>query len=846
MKFSFPRLIRYFYAILLILILALIAFTAIESFQSKYEKSELKSHQRSYKQISELSRILESRYQKLLKQLEREVELSLPQIQKLQQENLETNKRLNQKYLHQSEYLEWQKSDFSNYDSPLLILSFQQSEVSLGKTLTRLRKCASRKDVEDNECLHFPISAPSYPEVTRISDLNLNFIGDFDNRSIYLSHEDAQKFREIDLALNKKLSQKIIDTTPIVIRLDQLTWGIPNTAAELEQAWPKSIQSSRVGTSTIKQLIPMMVIVGYVFSLQSFFGPIPHPYIDMAKPFLQKEITNSESIMKINLNQWEFLASASSQPEKGFSVQIMPHKVTLLKYDKRWLMRSIAAQTIEDLKIDDILLEFKEYKSQSSFLQLDENGKARFSKELSPLNQSFNGRHRDWKLASTQVWNDEKNNYTSMVLQLGGPVLISRWEPREFGTDSIKTSQLILIIAVSFLILLILSISYSDWKIVTRGIQNCLDLILYRETHYNLEGNNELNVLARTIQIFHHRIEWRQQSVKLKRRILHITNLPRLLPSQYLKEFEYACRDLSERFKFSLKFENLEDKTDITVWIGSHWKQALNNDSDVLGFRFQGPLEEMEIHHLQHDLQVLLDRSEIQSQMIHSDKLVADLELSKTLQKVLDPVNHISIDMPDKIEVNPILIRSNQMLFDAMDRNKVADKVNLYHIDMSTRGLSSALLASSFKSSLHSLLQLGMEPAQCLREFNEMILVQNIEDLWISCAILQIDQSKNTINFASAGHSGLWHINNLEYVNLFSKNIPLGITPDYHFESYIQNNASGIYGFFSNPVHLAKQLPPSKLYSEYNTLEEIIAQTKTYLNQDELDYDYCGWLVRIP
>ena len=159
---------------------------------------------------------------------------------------------------------------------------------------------------------------------------------------------------------------------------------------------------------------------------------------------------------------------------------------------------------------------------------------------------------------------------------------------------------------------------------------------------------------------------------------------------------------------------------------------------------------------LTYDLQTLIQRAEIQNHLRKSDQLEADIELSQKLQRVLDPIMNQTELVPDNIQLEPVLVRTNLMQFDAMDQVITNKIINIYHIDINDRGLSSALLSTSLKSILHSLLQFEHTPAETLLEFNNMILSQDIVNLFVSCAVLQIDIEHNRLRFSSAGHAGLW------------------------------------------------------------------------------------------
>ena len=126
------------------------------------------------------------------------------------------------------------------------------------------------------------------------------------------------------------------------------------------------------------------------------------------------------------------------------------------------------------------------------------------------------------------------------------------------------------------------------------------------------------------------------------------------------------------------------------------------------------------------------------------------------------------------------------MQFDAMDQIVTNKMISIYHIDINDRGLSSALLSTSLKSILHSLLQFKHTPAETLVEFNAMILSQDIVNLFVSCAVLQIDIEHNTLCFASAGHAGLWMNAENGYTCLHRQGVPLGIQTKPNFEDWSQ------------------------------------------------------------
>ncbi len=890
-KLSFNKLIKNFYIILIAIVVIAIGSAIISSFKVRLQQSQLKSEQSNLKEIDRLIHELKKRYETTVTNfklpnndsefikagyrplkiqenlyslvldlltklaiekdaLPNQISLTnsnsstpLKQLDKivrlLQLHNHDINYELNKKFLHKNEFQRLNhrlKSNQSNqFQTPLRLNVYQVNEFQHKKLVKRFQKLSKKRG------------------------WNVDFKGNYADRSITLNRSDANYLDILDGIQDGEyeLSSKLRSSSLLTIYVERMTWSLPNSDLEREQTLLNREFKSRndIDQRVIDQIeveTPMILIASYLLSKQTFFGESSHPFFGGAELFV-KQLRNYEK--GIDTNQLMF-HTATFPPNinifnsQSNTIYIFPRNAIVLMFDKRWLTRSIASNLLEKEQLKNVIFEFNDQESDANFYQLNSNGEAVAS---SRKDVKYALKHKtdvSWNkgtpIHSSELINNEKYVFSSKVVILG-PKLKFRihfWQSLNQFNKTLYLDYLWLLLAL-IVILWISNAIRSDWNRLRNGMQDCINLIISGIGPSKLESRNELQLLSQSIGLFNQQIKWRKEFTLLKRRILHVINMPRLEPSQYLEELQYACRDTAERFKFELISEHGSSLDTIKIKIGDSWQQDLKMSEPVLQFKFQGPLRDLEIDQLNHDLQVLVQRAEIQSHLRKADQLGADLELSKKLQKVLDPIMGDNESLPNTIQIEPVLVRTNQMQFDAMDKIVNNNMISIYHVDLNNRGLGSALLSTSFKSSLHSLLQLEINPAETLLEFNTMILAQDISNLFVSCAVLQIDLNKQLINFSSAGHAGLWQKTNDGYQSLHRQGVPLGIQSNPHIETWSQPISKGDYCIFNNGVHFSKKLPETELFNTEKDLTVIAKDIIETVEKTNLDFDFCAWLIRI-
>ena len=890
-RLSFNKLIKNFYIILIAIVLVAISFTIISSFKVRLKQAKLKSEQSNLKHIESLIHEVKKQYEITVTELElsdKHLHLNekntrgkkiqqnlyslllellnkltidksgfpdqisldnsnslttyeqLDQIVRLVQlHNQSINHELNRKFLHKNEFqrlirrLEHNKTN--KYQTPLRLNIYQINEFQHKKLVKRFHKLSNEKG------------------------WNVSFEGNYADRSITLNRADANYLDKLDGTLDGEyqLSTKLRSSSLLTIYVERMTWSLPNSKDEREQTLLNKDFKSRndIDQRVIDQIeveTPMILIASYLLSKQTFFGESSHPFFGGAELFV-KQLRNYEK--GIDTNQLMFHTATFPPNINIFNTQsdtvyIFPRNAIVLMFDKRWLIRSIASNLLESQQLKNVIFEFDNKQINKNFYKLKANGEAMaFNKKevkyfLKQQNKvSWN---KGTPLHSKELVNNENCVFTSKVVRLG-PKLnfrIHLWQPLNKFNKTLYLDYGLVSLAL-LLIIWLSNIIRIDWSRLRNDMQACINLIVSGIGTIKSEPRNELQLLAQSIGLFNRQIKMRKEFTLLKRRILHVINMPRLEPNQYLEELQYACRDTSERFNFNLMSQDQSDPYTLKIKIGNSWQQDLKMSEPILQFKFKGPLRDLEIDQLNHDLQILIQRAEIQSHLRKADQLGADLELSKKLQKVLDPVMEDNESLPEPIEIESILVRTNQMQFDAMDKIVNDNMISIYHIDLNDRGLSSALLSTSFKSSLHSLLQLEISPADTLLEFNKMILAQEITNLFVSCAILQIDLNNQTLNFSSAGHAGLWQKVNNDYQCLHREGIPLGIKSNPNIETWSKPVEKGDYCIFNNSVHFSQKLPEQNIYNQEKDLKTIAHDISASAKNNNLDFDFCAWLIRI-
>ena len=475
-----------------------------------------------------------------------------------------------------------------------------------------------------------------------------------------------------------------------------------------------------------------------------------------------------------------FPPNISNFNEKSDEVYVFPRNAIVLMLNKPWLMRSLVSKFLENRQLDNVLVQFPETDSQFNLYKLNHLDKAIAVNSKEAVANFNNHVKVSWNKQtpthSIEKINNEKFVLTSKIVHLGSNLKfrVYLWQAIDTFNTSLYFDYFLLALSL-ILILFILYKIRKDWNRLQEGMQECINLVISGLTISRSTSRNELEILGQSISMFNQQIKWRKEFTLLKRRILHVINMPRLEPKQYLEELKYACSDTANRFQFDIVTNPENHPYVIKVEIGDDWEEELKTTESLLQLHFKGPLRKVEMEQLTYDLQTLIQRAEIQNHLRKSDQLEADIELSQKLQRVLDPIMNQTELVPDNIQLEPVLVRTNLMQFDAMDQVITNKIINIYHIDINDRGLSSALLSTSLKSILHSLLQFEHTPAETLLEFNNMILSQDIVNLFVSCAVLQIDIEHNRLRFSSAGHAGLWKNDKDGYTSIHRQGVPLGI-----------------------------------------------------------------------
>ncbi|MEE2925388.1 MAG: SpoIIE family protein phosphatase [bacterium] len=890
-NFSFSKLIKNFYTLLISLIILVLGISIYISFEVRHKQSQLKIEQSNSQKIDTLVHGLKLRYDDILGNLNlsnNSAQSSAKQISTLKvQENiysliLELLNKLNltendlpsKISLHKSE----SKTSLKQLDKLVKLLQIHNEAINeeLHKKLLHpeeFKRLSSKLKSENKNRFQTPFRLNVYQlnkhlhkrQVERFQQLsnrrewNVDFIGDFNNRSITLNRFDADFIDKLDGMKDGeyKLKTKLRSGSLLTVYVERVTWSLPNSNKEKNQTVlnHKFKMRDDIDQNVLDQIeveSPMIIVACYLLSKKTFFGESAHPFFSGAELFI-KQLRNYEKGVDTNhlmFHTATFPPNISEFNADSDQVYIFPRNAIVLMLDKPWLMRSLVSNFLEHKQLDNIYVEFNDNESNSTFYKLNH-----FNKAISFSKHQNNG---NLKLHSGVSWNkgtpvhtiekinNEKTVLTSKVINLGSKLKfrVYLWQSIDSFNSALYLDYLWLFLSL-VIIFLIANIIRKNWNRLQDDMQECINLVVSDARTFRSASRNELKILAQSISQFNQQVKWRKEFTLLKRRILHVINMPRLEPNQYLEELDYACRDTADRFKFKIISHTENSPYTIQVKIGSSWQEELKTSDSILNFRFNGPLRQLEIEQLNHDLLTLVQRAEIQNHLRKSDQLEADVELSQKLQRVLDPITNQSELLPDNILIEPVLVRTNQMQFDAMDQIVTNKMISIYHIDINDRGLSSALLSTSLKSILHSLLQFKHKPSETLVEFNAMILSQDIVNLFVSCAVLQIDLEHNTLCFASAGHAGLWMNAENEYTCLHRQGIPLGIQTKPNFEDWSQALVRGDFCLFNNSIHLANQLPDQHIYNQTNDLKDITNTIMNKAKEDNLDFDYCAWFIRI-
>ena len=131
-------------------------------------------------------------------------------------------------------------------------------------------------------------------------------------------------------------------------------------------------------------------------------------------------------------------------------------------------------------------------------------------------------------------------------------------------------------------------------------------------------------------------------------------------------------------------------------------------------------------------------------------RLDHDLEIARDIQRILLPSEAPAID---GFQISGINVPARQVSGDYFDYIRVDDeRLGVAIADVSGKGVPASLIMAICRSVLRAEAARNPSPADVLRKVNRQLYPDIKEDMFISMAYLILDQHRNSITLARAGH----------------------------------------------------------------------------------------------
>jgi sigma-B regulation protein RsbU (phosphoserine phosphatase) len=140
----------------------------------------------------------------------------------------------------------------------------------------------------------------------------------------------------------------------------------------------------------------------------------------------------------------------------------------------------------------------------------------------------------------------------------------------------------------------------------------------------------------------------------------------------------------------------------------------------------------------------------IYSEANEKKRLDHDLEIARDIQRILLPVEAPALS---GFEISGVNVAARQVSGDYFDYITIdKEHLGIAIADVSGKGVPASLIMAICRSVLRSEAAQSRSPAEVLRKVNRQLYPDIKEDMFISMAYLVIDEVKDTVTLARAGH----------------------------------------------------------------------------------------------
>ena len=176
-----------------------------------------------------------------------------------------------------------------------------------------------------------------------------------------------------------------------------------------------------------------------------------------------------------------------------------------------------------------------------------------------------------------------------------------------------------------------------------------------------------------------------------------------------------------------------------------------------------------------------VDRINFVSKEIERQKFLQQLEIARKIQESLFPKVMPEIE---GIDISAVSYPAIHVGGDYYDVLKIKDKIYAVVADVSGKGIPAALLMTTVRSTLRTLLESTENLSKLVSKLNKRLSEDFEEDRFVTMAFFSLDKN-GELHVVNAGHDPVYVVRNGWIETIESSGVPLGIMPDWDYSEKV-------------------------------------------------------------
>jgi len=184
-----------------------------------------------------------------------------------------------------------------------------------------------------------------------------------------------------------------------------------------------------------------------------------------------------------------------------------------------------------------------------------------------------------------------------------------------------------------------------------------------------------------------------------------------------------------------------------------------------------------------------VDRINFVNKEIERQRFLQQLEIARKIQESLFPKVMPNVE---GIEISAVSYPAIHVGGDYYDVLEVEGKIYAVVADVSGKGIPAALLMSTVRSTLRTLLENVENLSELVSKLNKRITEDFEEDRFVTMAFFSLDKS-GELRVVNAGHDPVYIVKNDRMETVGSSGVPLGILPDWNYDEKVLELEPGTF-----------------------------------------------------